>query len=214
MTGTLVLAPHALDEVLGCGGLLARRGEAAAQTVILFGDGEGRDAERRQAARAVAEVLAMPAPQFAGLPEGQGDTLPLSRLVTAIEAAVREMGPDRVLIPAAATLHIDHRRTHEAAITALRPVPGHTVTQILAYEILSSTDWVAPGWPAFRPQLFVDVTPVLETKRQCLDIYRGEMRDPPHTRSIDNVLRRAVTLGASVGLEAAEGFEVIREILP
>ncbi len=209
----LVLAPHALDEVLGCGGLLARLGDRPAQTLILFGDGEGRDGARRHAAAAVADLLTMRPPRFSGLAEGSGDTVPLHRLVSAIEAAVQEIRPTTVLIPSAATLHVDHRRTHEAAITALRPVPGHPVRRVLAYEILSSTDWVGPDWPAFRPHVFIDVADVLATKRRCLEYYAAEMRSPPHTRSIENVLRRAASLGGSVGLEAAEGFELVRRLV-
>ncbi|HYB56297.1 MAG TPA: PIG-L family deacetylase, partial [Alphaproteobacteria bacterium] len=96
----LVIAPHALDEVLGCGGTVARhaRGGAKVDVLVLMGDGSGRDAARRTAAGRAAELLGARPPRFAGFPENRSDAIPLLELVGAVERALRELSPETVYV--------------------------------------------------------------------------------------------------------------------
>jgi LmbE family N-acetylglucosaminyl deacetylase len=66
----LVIAPHGLDEVLGCGGATALHVSAGRKVfpLILAGDGAGHDAKRREAAGEAAAVLGAKAPAFLGFP--------------------------------------------------------------------------------------------------------------------------------------------------
>ena len=65
----------------------------------------------------------------------------------------------------------------------------------------------------FNSQLFVDVTETFNIKINALKEYQNEMRSWPHSRSIETVGHLMRWRGSTVGLEAAESFEVIREIL-
>ena len=211
----LVIAPHGLDEVLGCGGAIALHADAGSrvEVLVLMGDGSGRDGARRAAAGKAAELLGGAAPRFAGFPENRSDTVPLLELVGAVEAALREAAPETVYVSHAGNLNLDHRRTFEAAATALRPQPGQTARAIYAYEILSSTNWAPRGiGPAFAPQRFVDVSAVFERKLRALALYGDEMRPPPHARSLDAVKAHAAYRGSTIGVAYAEAFEVVREI--
>lgn len=209
----LVIGPHGLDEVLGCGGAIARHVDAGdtVDIFLVFGDGRGRDAERRLAAVDAANMLGAAAPTFGGLPEGRGDTLPLVDVVSKIEAAVASLRPDLVYVGSGASLHVDHQVTFRATTTAIRPLPGSCVRAIYAYEILSSTEWaLGPG--RFNPTRFLNISAQLERKLAALAKYGAEMRARPHARSVEAVRALAVSRGASVGLDAAEAFEVVREI--
>ena len=62
------------------------------------------------------------------------------------------------------------------------------------------------------PNLLVDITQQIEIKRKVLEAYSQEMRSPPHSRSIDNVIRLNAVRGNSVGLDYAEAFISIREL--
>jgi LmbE family N-acetylglucosaminyl deacetylase len=209
----LVIGPHGLDEVLGCGGTIARHVDDGDKVDIflLFGDGTRRDAARRVAAAEAASILGAAPPTFGGLAEGRGDTLPLIDVVSKVEAAVTAAKPSVVYVGFGGSLHVDHQVTFRAAVTAIRPLPGATVRAIYAYEILSSTEW-APGPMGFRPNRFVEISRQLDRKMAALAKYGAEMRPAPHARSPEAVRALAVSRGASVGLAAAEGFEVVREI--
>lgn len=78
--------------------------------------------------------------------------------------------------------------------------------------MLSSTEWQTPGVLPFMPNLFVDISDFIETKREALEAYNEEMRLPPHSRSIENAVRLNALRGNSVGLDYAEAFMSLREL--
>jgi hypothetical protein len=49
-------------------------------------------------------------------------------------------------------------------------------------------------------------------KKDALMAYNDEMRQPPHSRSVDNVLRLSNFRGNSVGCNYAEAFMLLRKI--
>lgn len=212
----LVVAPHGLDESLGCGGAMARHADHGdkVHTLILFGDGTGRDAKRRTNASTAAQILGAGSPSFAGFTENRSDTIPLTEIIGAVERCVAELKPQIVYVSHGGNLNIDHQTAFKATVTALRPVPGASVRAIYAYEILSSTDWAPPGFAApFRPTLYVDITMQLQRKLDALAAYGDEMRPEPHARSLVSARTAALARGATVGVEAAEAFEVVRQLV-
>jgi len=62
----------------------------------------------------------------------------------------------------------------------------------------------------FSPNVYIDITDYIDIKKQVLEVYSEEMRQPPHSRSIDNALRLNALRGNSVGMDYAEAFELIR----
>jgi len=216
-SSVLVIAPHCLDEALGCGGAMARHADSgdAVHVLILFGDGTGRDAARRTAALRAAQILGAKAPRFAGFPENRSDTVPVLEIVAAIEKCAAEVKPEIVYVTHGGNLNVDHLSAFRAAITALRPLPGSIVRAIYAYEILSSTDWAPDGFgEPFRPHRFVDISAQLERKIQALEAYGDEMRPAPHARSLQGVRALAAHRGGTAAFPAAEAYHVVRERAP
>lgn len=212
----LVVAPHALDEVLGCAGTIARLGDCGipVHVLVLFGDGTGHDAKRRAAAAEAGRILGIAGLSFAGLPENRGDTIPLTQVVGAVETVVAGLRPHAVYAAHGGNLHIDHQTAFRATATALRPLPGQPVAAFYGYEVPSSTDWepIGAGQP-FQPVRYVGIENTLERKRRALEAYGFELRPEPHARSLPAVLNLARMRGATVGLPAAEAFTVLREIV-
>lgn len=216
MATVLVLAPHAMDEVLGAGGVMALHADAGhrVETLVLFGDGSGLDAGRRIAAPAAAAILGAASPRFAGFPENRGDTVPLIDVVGAVEKALSDIAPQILLVPHGGNLNIDHHITFRAALTAARPLPGHPVRAIYAYEVASSTEWSSPALgPTFLPNRFVDVGAAEARKLEALDCYCAEMRSAPHPRSVEGIGAQLRHRGSGVGCVAAEAFVVVREVV-
>jgi len=226
--GILIVVAHPDDEILGCGGIAARHAAAGdrVDTLILAEgatarqrqrDGSGGSAEieaLREAARAAAKVLGTEPPRFAGLPDNRMDSLPLLDIVKHVEETVERLEPSRVYVHHGGDLNVDHRLTHQAVITACRPLPGVPVRGIYTFETASSTEWGTTGIDSgFRPTRFVDIGDFLDLKLRALDCYQSEMRSFPHARSREAIEARARVRGAEAGVAAAEAFEVIREII-
>lgn len=215
MPAVLIIAPHALDEVLGCGGTMAAHAAAGepVHVLVLCGDGSGLDGKRREGAAFAAKLLGSEAPRFGGFPENKSDTIPIGSVVSLIEDVVRQVKPRTVYVSHGGNLNIDHQTAFRATATALRPVPGGTVARLFSYEILSSTDWAPPGFGApFLPTHFVDIGQTIDKKMHALKGYEVDLRPEPHARSMASIERLARSRGNSVGLAAAEAFAVLRSI--
>ncbi len=220
----MIVAAHPDDEVLGCGGTIARHTAEGAEVHVLFladgvsARGAGRAPEeeisaRQDAARRAAKVLGAETPRFTGLPDNRLDGLDLLDIVKAVEEVVAELRPAIVYTHHGGDLNVDHALVHRAVVTACRPLPESPVRALYAFETVSSTEWSSPEMgEAFRPNHFVDIGETLAHKLEALECYAQEIRPFPHARSREGVEALARLRGCSVGLEAAEAFLVVREI--
>lgn len=219
----LVVAAHPDDEMLGCGGTLARcRSLGIPASILLLGEGPAarmdasaarcHEISRTQAVRAAATV-GISDVRFAGLPDNRFDTLPLLDIVKIIESHAQEIRPTLIFTHFAGDLNIDHQLTHRAVITALRPLPDAPAYTILGFEVLSSTEYATPGiGDGFYPQYFVDIAEFIPAKAAALACYSEEMRPWPHPRSQEGVEHLARLRGAQCGRNAAEGFVLYRKL--
>lgn len=222
----LVVAAHPDDEVLGCGGTIARLSDAgAAVTVMFFADGVGaRSAggeirqpeltERRKAAQTACHILGAEDPLFFDFPDNRLDTVPLIEVTQTLEKVIEEFRPDSIYTHHAGDVNADHRIAHQAVVTACRPQPGRDVRKIYFFEVASSTEWQTPGSaPSFQPTSFVDISETLPRKIEALKAYAMEMRPWPHARSIEANEHLARWRGATAGFKAAEAFMLGRELI-
>ena len=200
---TLVIAPHADDELLGCGGtLLRRRAEGVDVAWILVTepqeDRSGPDpAIREGEIDAVRQGLGIPPDRLVRLnyPTTTLDMIPMSELVTRLASEIGRVGPSEVLIPHPADVHSDHRYVAEATIAATKWFRQPGITRVLAYETLSETEF--GGGPPFRPDVHIDVSPYLDEKIALLRHYASELGPFPFPRSETAVRALAAVRGAT-----------------
>ena len=215
----LVVAAHADDEVLGCGGAIASHTFAGDRVeVVLMTDGvssrsthgdQDKDV-RYEAALEASKILGVSNLHSFSFPDNGMDGVPLIEITRVVEEIVRSLQPSIVYTHHHNDLNIDHRQTHRAVLTACRPQPRFTVKQILGFEVLSSTEWNTAGANPFTPTVFTDISSLLDIKLEALKAYAQEMRPAPHSRSFEHVEVLAKHRGFSVGLSAAEAFEMYR----
>jgi LmbE family N-acetylglucosaminyl deacetylase len=137
----------------------------------------------------------------------------LLEITQAVEMLIAKYQPDMVFSHHAGDVNIDHRRLHDAVVTACRPQKGHPVKTLLCFEVPSSTEWQLPGSaPFFAPNWFVDISATVERKLAALDAYTAELRPWPHPRSLKGVEHLARWRGATVGFNAAEAFMLGRQL--
>jgi len=224
----LVVAAHPDDEVLGCGGTIARLGDCGIEVYIaLLADGVGsrevsatdaKDSDhflrRRQAAHNAAQILGARSVVFGDFPDNRMDMVALLDIVQFIEQLVFRLRPDAVLTHHAGDLNIDHRLINQAVLTACRPIPSAPVRTVLFFEVPSSTEWQVPSSDiAFLPNFFVETTTQLDRYHKALEAYADEIRPWPHCRSYEALNHLSRWRGATVGVEAAEAFIIGRTLL-
>jgi len=221
----LVVMAHPDDEVLGCGGTMAKLGKAGHEvyTAILgegltsrsdwrrLADGGGLDALRDSCRRA-AGLLGVRDVVFGSFPDNRFDERPLLEVVKFVEEIVGKVEPHIVYTHHGGDLNVDHAAVFRAVLTALRPMKGTTVRRVLSCEIPSSTEWAFGSFrPAFEPNVFEDISDTLELKIRAMEEYGGEIRGFPHPRSPEAIEALARTRGSAVGMSAAEAFRLVWE---
>ena len=223
----LIIAAHPDDEVLGCGGTMAKwANEGAEVYALIMAEGatsrdKTRDRESRNvdlahlglAAQKASDLLGIASVELLSYPDNRMDSVDLLDVVKSVEDRIKKINPDTVVTHHSADLNIDHQVIHEAVMAACRPQPGHPVKRILSFEVPSSTEWQSPTFGnSFIPNWFEDISDTLELKIRALEAYETEMREWPHARSIKAVEHLARWRGASIGREAAEAFILERAI--
>ena len=223
----LVVVAHPDDEVLGCGGTIARHADVGDHVEILI-VAEGATSRQHKRDRLLAEdelsslaqaaykagsILGAAGVELLNFPDNRLDSLNRLDLIKQIEERIHRHQPNIVYVHHAGDVNVDHRRIHEAVVTACRPTPGHVVQRLLSFEVLSSTEWQPPGSaPSFIPNWYVDISSQWERKHKALVAYECEMRPWPHSRSIKSSKILSHYRGSTVGVEHAEAFILLRSL--
>lgn len=204
----IVVAAHADDETLGCGGTIAKLADQGWRVdVVIVADGivtaRGAEQDNRQDARAACKLLGVEEPQFLGFPDQHFDEVSMVELSNALVPLVP--GPDLVLTHASADLNRDHRLVAEAVRIAWRP--QQSPASVLEFEIPASAYW---NGQSFAANYFVDISDTLERKLAALSTYASEAKAAPHPRSPEGVAHLAHYQGGHAVVRAAEAFRLLR----
>jgi LmbE family N-acetylglucosaminyl deacetylase len=194
----VVLAPHMDDEVIGCGGTLARHIACGADITIVFltdgrrGGGAGAAGTRKQeAARALAELGITKIVYLDG-EDGRLDAT--AALTLMLREALRAARPDIVYLPFFLEEHPDHRAASALLAEAVR---GTQLTfRCHAYEV----------WTPLFPNCFVRIDATVDAKRRALSHYQSQLAEADylHTSLGLNAYRSSALLDG--GCRFAEAF--------
>lgn len=211
----LVLAAHPDDETIGCGATLAKLSDEGNNIHLMtFTDGvdsrDERGAENRNnKLEEISKLLGINSFNHADFPDNQMDVIPLLKLCKYIENNL-PFDPDIIFTHHPDCLNVDHRLVYQATMTAFRPQLGKE-QKILSYYVPSSTDYNPMS--NFKGNIYYDVKNYIDNKMKALEVYDGEIREYPHSRSYMNLLNLTKVWGSEVGLEYAEKFELMRDII-
>ena len=218
----LVIVAHPDDEVIGLGGTIAKYSRSGLEIIaVSMTNGVGaRPANsnsevmlRKEAAQHASSILGFAWAEMFDFPDNAMDSVPLIKIVKGIEEVKLRYQPALVFTHSPSDLNIDHRLTAEAALTAFRPQPGETCRELRAFEVASATDFSHPSIrEPFAPNLFIDIDSYWGIKVDALHAYDRELREFPHSRSIEGMDVLSRYRGCQVGIKRAEAFQILRKI--
>tara|TARA_Y100000590_G_scaffold43848_1_gene46706 strand:- start:30233 stop:30943 length:711 start_codon:yes stop_codon:yes gene_type:complete len=230
----LIIVAHPDDEVLGMGGTIlkhTKNGDDVTIAYLTTGISSRRSSnynnssnykipknelqkikkqidDLKNDATKSSKILNVKKVLFFDFPDNELDTVPLLKIVKTIEKLVKKTKPDRIYTSHFGDLNIDHKTVYESVLTACRPI-GLFVKEIITFEILSSTEWSFSY--DFQPNYFIEIEKELPKKIKAMKIYKNEIRDFPHPRSVENILITAKKWGSVCGYNAAEAFQIVRK---
>tara|TARA_R110002049_G_scaffold114921_2_gene266570 strand:+ start:13562 stop:14452 length:891 start_codon:yes stop_codon:yes gene_type:complete len=198
-TRVLVLAPHADDEVFGCGGTLALLAKAGARIEVVI-ISQGALAEQRYAESAsAAALLRYPAPLQWSF-DDRGLEAAREPLTEQLLAHLKVYQPTLVFAPSYWEMHPDHRATCDAALQA-----GNMYTRTTGAEL--SIALYEIGVPLVVSDL-VDISSVSTSKQQAMQCFTSQLAEQRYAEQIFGLnTYRSYTLG--LGVSAAEAFHLV-----
>jgi len=220
----LVIAPHADDEILGCGATIRKKVCEDAEIYVLvmtnafFGAPELFPEKLITMVRAEAleahALLGVKDTIFLDFPAPVLDQYPSYKLSLAIAEVLKSKLIDTVYIPHHGDIHKDHQMIYDAALVACRPTGTNLVRRIYAYETLSETEWGRPAAAyAFIPTMYEAIDEDdFEKKLLAMSCFKSQLREFPASRSLEAINALAKFRGATINQKRAEAFMLIREI--
>ena len=125
----LVIAAHPDDEILGCGGLIAKYSDKNDFGVLILTDGSEKRYDKSM--KDVLKINTLKANSFVGTKQvffenfpNQGlETVSLLSLTMCIEEYIDQLKPEILFTHSAYDLNLDHRIVFDATLTASRSMP-------------------------------------------------------------------------------------------
>ena len=207
------------DEVLGCGGTIARHVENGDTLFVCFiahrvykhqFDVAKNDVEKQHAVKA-KKIFGYKESVFFDLNDERLDTC-IQDILIPLEEYVFKTKPDIVYCPFRGDNNQDHRAVFDATRVAARPSAATFVKRLYMYEVPSSTEQSPPLQEnAFLPNYYVNITDHIDKKIEAYKCYETESRAFPHPRSEEGIRVLAQKRGTEIGFNYAEAFVMLRD---
>lgn len=192
----LVLAPHADDESIGCGGLIYALGKAGHQVDVVVVTEEEQDPNlpstknlRWQEFLAAAKIIGFK-PYGFGIPDGKV-TANERIFKTKLAEHLEHKKYDWIVCPFPSDHHCDHRATAEHLSVFLSE--KNIDARLLCYEV----------WSTLWPNRVLDISSHMSHKLAAIRCYMSQLYSVPYDRGIEglNAYR-----GMLAGFEYGEAY--------
>tara|TARA_B100000963_G_scaffold187057_1_gene162743 strand:- start:30075 stop:30767 length:693 start_codon:yes stop_codon:yes gene_type:complete len=222
----LVVCAHPDDEVIGCGGTLAKLSKNAEINLLIFTDGESSRLNRSKRSKLNQNIkkkinnrkkMLQKSSKILGIKnfhqhnyeDNQLDNYSNLELTKLIEKYIIKYSPDTIFTHFKNDLNIDHRKIFRAVITATRPFKNKTLKNVLSFEITSSTE-LSFYSERFNPNFFINIENSIQKKKRALNVYKSQLNKEKGLLTIENIIDISKYRGNFIGCKYAEAFEIIR----
>lgn len=206
-TNVLVIAPHADDEVLGCGGVIQQHvSEGSEVNVVVVCDRAGLADEQREQCLRAKKLLKYNKVHFLGM-QDEWLFANLKDVICGLERLYIEHKPDIIYTCNDHDVNTDHQEVSRATNISCRVLQKYSPTKIVAYEIPSSTG--QGHISQFEPNMYVEITSEqLDRKTVSFMCYENEIRDTPNPRNPIGLEIFAKYRGMQCNSLYAEAFKI------
>jgi LmbE family N-acetylglucosaminyl deacetylase len=221
MSKVIIISAHPDDETLGAGGTILKHKQNGDEinwlivTDVFENEGFSRERvlSRKLEIEKVSQKYSFNNVYNLGYPTMKLNDTILFDLVNKISNIFQALKPETIYIMNRSDAHSDHRVVFDAVMSCTKSFRYPYVKKVLMYECLSETEF-APILPerVFQPNYFVDISDFIGNKIEIMKIFESELGEHPFPRSIKNIESLAIYRGATVGVNFAEAFQLIKYI--
>ena len=218
----LIIAAHADDETLGCGGTISklRKIDIDCHVHVVTGHGKGKHPlfdknifeNIKKEFKKANLYIGGPKYSFGNLPAAMLNDIPTHFVNDEIKKIIDKIKPNTIFIPSRNDLHLDHKIVNYASRVACRPYLKNNsyLTSIIEYEVPSETNIYHDHIDdLFTPNLYIDITKNIQNKINAFSEYKSQIQELNQPRSISGINALASFRGINIGVEFAESFNII-----
>ena len=223
----LVIATHADDEVIGVGGTLARLADEGAEITLcivtngfppIFDNSKAKENNwphnNYLETQKSNKLLGVKEVKYFNFPAAMLESVKRYELNGKITELIKNVRPSLLFMPHVGDMQKDHQIVAEATMVGIRPKYEFAPKKVLAYETLSETGWNIPNVQnEFIPNVFVDISESIDIKLKAMRCYQSQISDFPNARSWRAIEALARYRGATMNVNAAEAFMLVREVI-
>lgn len=223
MNKVIVIAPHADDEIIGCGATIAKHINNGDEVYVIIATNASIGAPELYNEAIVANIRneALNAHNFLGVtktffldfPAPALNAFPEFEISMELLKIFIQVSPNILYLPHSGDIHQDHKAIYRASLVAARPQGNNKLEKIYCYETLSETEWTPMSEKPFVPNHFVDISDTFELKCKAMGFFKSQIKVFPHSRSLDTFEALAKYRGSTIGVKRAEAFTVERQII-
>lgn len=211
----LVIAPHADDEVLGCGGYLLHQSREGAEIHIAIATIGGTDRlqnidVRKKEFLEVCQILDATGHCFYENKDAELDSVSHKDLTTKIDNLINEIRPDELFV-SFKSRHQDHIKVYNCAMASIRLRVGYNPKFVALYEYPFITGDLQN--PVRGGNMFHDISDVINEKVALFKCYKSQVKESPSPLNEGGIKALANYRGLSIGVQYAEMFYVQKMIL-
>lgn len=221
MKNVIVISAHPDDETLGVGGTILKHianGDNVYWLIVtnVF-ENQGFSKERVESRQLeiskVEKMFGFKETFNLNYPTMTLSSSSLIKMVPDISSVFSEVKPEIIYTLNRSDAHSDHRVIFDAVMACTKSFRYPFIKQILMYECISETEFApALAEKAFLPNYFVDITNYIDKKNEIMKVFESEIAEHPFPRSLENIKALAHFRGASVGVNYAEAFQLLKYI--
>ena len=222
MNKVLVVAVHADDETLGCGGTLLKHKAQGDEIYWLLLTGptlnhpshftEERIQARKEITNRINNAYNFNGLEYLELPTQLLHTLDLRDIIKRISEVFKRIHPNIIYTMFANDVHSDHRVAFDAVYSCTKSFRYPFIEKIYMMEALSETEFaLAVPAKTFIPNVYVDITDYIDRKLEIMQLYPKEVMAEPYPRSLSSIKAQARVRGSRAGVMYAEAFMLLYE---
>lgn len=208
----MVIAPHADDEVLGCGGYLLHN--KGCQILIVIATIGGKDKRQHYDTRIrefsnVCDELGAKGVVLYQDKDAELDTVSSFKLTTKLDKWIDSFKPTEIFINALSR-HQDHIKLYNCAMASLRLREGYSPEKVFLYEYPFSVQTYN------RPnggKVYHDITDVIDKKVELFELYSSQVKSSPSPLNEHGIKTLAAIRGLECGCDYMEMFYLQKMVL-
>ena len=217
MKKNLIIAPHADDETLGCGGTILKLKEKkeSIHCVILSSyDKTNNQKLYDQRLKELSKIKKYYKFNSFNLGQFTANTLEnknKSIIISFLKEIIVKIKPNTIFVPYYNDAHSDHRITYDCCKPFFKSFRYPFIKEVYIYETISETNFNYK-FNQFKPNTWINIDKYLTKKIKIMKTYKSEIKKHPFPRSVESIKSLAILRGAESNFKYAEAFLNIKKI--